>query len=179
MPYTDMDDYGLLGQLVHDISGSDTSFVMLTTQFRKDMIYEICGPDAPGGETYCTAVLRDSDGRFEEVRTYDHLEGLYAFSTHGGTQVLQRVTMTRSSGLVFRTGATLAATCIKPKAPMVHKVSSIFLNVDPTNERLVFVRSGECATQWYVPPIPDEPHGPVAYPCAPDGDHDTDSERSV
>ena len=140
-----------------------------------------------GGEPYCPAVLHSSHGRCEDVRICDRIESSYAFNTHGGKQLLQIVPVTRSrkGGLAFRTGATLTATCIAPKAPREHEMSTYLLHPETgtivkrelTTERLVFVRSGECATEWFVPPIPNLPYGPV--PNADGEDNDADSEMSA
>ena len=160
MPYSHIEPYGFLGQLVHDISESDTSFVMLTTRFRMDgMVYDICDTDDDDDNGYCPAVLRSSDGRCENVKITETMTKLHELFTHGGTQRLNRVTVTRSSqgGRAFVTGATLTATCRSPEPPREHTVTSCFVHPETgdivkrelANSRLVYARTGMCATQWF------------------------------
>ena len=60
---------------------------------------------------------------------------------------------------------------------LLHPVTSNIEKRELTKERLVFVRSGEYATEWFVPQIPNQPYGPVPY--ADGEDNDADSEMSA
>ena len=60
---------------------------------------------------------------------------------------------------------------------LLHPETGDIVKRDLTKERLVFVRSGICATEWFVPPVPNQPYGPVVY--AYDVDSDAGAEISA